>query len=227
MKGGSVMCWGWFDDKRDESGNPIVHLSPVTPEGLAEGVQSFISQGEGYCLAMEDGRVKCMADDGTEPVDRLLKTGGKEGPTALARGAGFACSLTAAGSVQCLGNNMYGELGMSPEKQFSEKPVQVAGLESGVKALAAGMDFACALKETGGVVCWGRNQAGQLGRGDTIDSHEPAQVQGLSSAAAVAANGNHACALLETGVVSCWGSNSDGQASGRFPGFPRTVVSGP
>jgi len=84
-------------------------------------------------------------------------------------------------------------------------------------ALAAGEGFTCAILEGGTLLCWGRNDHGQLGRGHTSDVGDD---EILAAAGAVdvggaviqvAAGSRHACALLEGGAVRCWGSGADGR----------------
>ena len=131
--------------------------------------------------------------------------------TAIAVGYEHACALTSGGAVQCWGYNGQGQLGNGSTTD-SHVPVAVTGLSSGVVAISAGTEHTCALKATGGLVCWGYNSTGQLGDNATVDSHVPVAVVGLSfSVAAVAAGDGHTCALTTAGAAVCWGYNSTGQ----------------
>jgi alpha-tubulin suppressor-like RCC1 family protein len=43
-------------------------------------------------------------------------------------------------------------------------------------AVSSGFDHTCALRASGEALCWGSNDSGQLGTGDTTSSRVPAQV---------------------------------------------------
>ncbi len=71
-------------------------------------------------------------------------------------------------------------------------------------------ESACAIIN-GGVQCWGKNQYGILGTGNTTPSNIPIQVTGLTSGVqALAVGYYHACAIVN-GAAKCWGANSSGQ----------------
>jgi alpha-tubulin suppressor-like RCC1 family protein len=126
-------------------------------------------------------------------------------------GALHSCALTTSGGVECWGYNGDGELGNGTLTD-SKIPVNVSSLSSGVVALAAGAWHTCALLNTGGLVCWGDNDLGQLGDGTTTSRSTPVSVSGLSTGvAAVSAGQLHTCALTTTGAVDCWGYNGDGE----------------
>jgi cysteine-rich repeat protein len=87
---------------------------------------------------------------------------------------------------------------------------------SKVLSLSAGLSHTCALLYGGSVRCWGDNEYGQLGQGDTdAYSHkkpfEIPPVDLCGRAVQIAAGGEHTCALLEDGSVQCWGRNHRGQ----------------
>jgi alpha-tubulin suppressor-like RCC1 family protein len=128
-----------------------------------------------------------------------------------APGGYHTCALTAVGGVLCWGLNNFGQLGDGTTTTRST-PTAVAGLSSGVAAVAAGGYHTCALTTGGGVVCWGLNYYGQLGDGSTTNRPTPTAVSGLGSGvAAVAAGVDHTCAITTGGGVQCWGYNVYGQ----------------
>jgi alpha-tubulin suppressor-like RCC1 family protein len=79
--------------------------------------------------------------------------------------------------------------------------------------VSAGAGHTCALKPDGTAVCWGKNDAGQLGIG-VVTSNQlapSATVSGLTQVAGLATGEQHSCALHSDGTVSCWGDNNFGQ----------------
>ena len=78
--------------------------------------------------------------------------------------------------------------------------------------VAAGSYNTCALTGAGGVLCWGKNEAGQVGDGTTTNRAVPTPVIDLAGGVkAITVGGLHACALLDSGGVRCWGWNPSGQ----------------
>jgi alpha-tubulin suppressor-like RCC1 family protein len=188
----------------------------------AAAVATAIASGSGHTCAVDgSGGLECWGhngsgelgdgtdDDSAVPVP---VSGLGSGVASVSAGAGFTCAVTALGGAKCWGSNTAGKLG-SGLGASSATPVDVAGLTSGVAAVAAGSQHACALTAGGGVKCWGWNAYGQLGNG-TIggNSGTPVDVTGLASGVvAVAAGAVHTCALTSGGGVKCWGYNVSGQ----------------
>lgn len=58
---------------------------------------------------------------------------------------------------------------------------------------------------------WGANEAGELGHGDTVERHVPAELTSELRIATLAAGNDFTCALDELGAVYCFGANDRGQ----------------
>ncbi|MFN8017769.1 MAG: Ig-like domain-containing protein [Acidimicrobiales bacterium] len=133
----------------------------------------------------------------------------------VAAGNRYACGVTNVGGLKCWGTNNYGRLGDGTQTD-RPTPVQVSGLTSGVRAVAAAEGSAtCAIVGTTGfnVRCWGSNGLGAVGVGHTITNFTPSTVTGdVVGATAIAMGSNHTCAVLGgSGALRCWGDNTFGQ----------------
>jgi alpha-tubulin suppressor-like RCC1 family protein len=219
---GGVKCWGRnYAGELGDGGAESFSLTPVDVTGLAGGVISISAVGSHTCALTQAGGVKCWGDndhgelgDGgeepfsTTPVD---VTGLASGVSSISAGLAHSCALTKAGGVKCWGWNYYGQLGDGTTIDKST-PVDLPMLASGVKAISAGVHHTCALMQSGGVKCWGRNAFGQLGDGTTIDNPTPVDVTGLGDVASdIHAGGWHTCARTQAGGIKCWGDNGTGQ----------------
>lgn len=143
----------------------------------------------------------------------------------IVAGIAHTCALTGENRVRCWGDNESGQLGYGHSNDVGDHPgrlpyqagdVPLPPLDP-VRQLVAGNRHTCALLQSGLVVCWGSNFAGQLGYGHTrnIGDGEPVTASGYVTlgglATKIAAGSDHTCAILQSGAVRCWGSNSLGQ----------------
>lgn len=129
----------------------------------------------------------------------------------IVAGWSHTCGVSSTGGALCWGDNTYGGVGDGTLVD-RKLPVPVTGLGSGVKSIAVGGSFSCALTTAGGVKCWGFNGGGDLGNGTTVNSPTPVNVVGLASGVtAIRLGHSHACALTSAGAVKCWGDNYYGQ----------------
>ena len=229
--GGGVKCWGANPDGELGTGSKANSLIPVDVSGLTSGV-SAISANFGHACALNSaGGVKCWglnqfgelgSGSTTNSSTPVAVNGLAGGVSAIAAGTNNTCVLTTAGGVKCWGYNVAGQLG-NGARTNSLTPVDVSGLTSGVTAITAGYDYACALTSGGGVKCWGNNPSGQLGNGSKTFSIVPVDVSGLAGGViAIAAGDTFTCAL-STGGVKCWGSNL-GDGTGVTSAVPVDVV---
>src|SRR5690606_17754053 len=85
--------------------------------------------------------------------------------TQISAGSNNSCAIIN-GGVKCWGEATNGVLGASHNQtENASTPIDIAGLESGVKWVEVGDTHACALLDSGTVKCWGTNQEFALGTG--------------------------------------------------------------
>ncbi|MGA8364608.1 MAG: hypothetical protein WB709_08810 [Solirubrobacteraceae bacterium] len=125
-------------------------------------------------------------------------------------GGYHTCALVPGGSVDCWGEDSYGELGNGTNHGFFTTPVAVSGISNATEVSAGGF-HTCSLLSVGSVDCWGYNKYGELGDGSTKESTTPVAVSGISNAIEVSGGDFHTCALLSGGKIDCWGENAFGQ----------------
>jgi alpha-tubulin suppressor-like RCC1 family protein len=215
---GAVLCWGVAS--RLGNGSTVNSSRPVGVTGLSSGVSAISAGGDHVCALTNGGAVVCWGNntygglgDGTGIASStpVPVVGLSSGVASISSGARHTCAVTAAGGVWCWGYNAYGELGDGTTTN-GLVPVPVAGLSSGVSAVAAGGFHSCAITTAGATVCWGQNVYGQLGDGTTTDSPTPVAAFGLSAGTAAVTGGTyHTCAITTAGEARCWGSNNTGQ----------------
>jgi PKD repeat protein/alpha-tubulin suppressor-like RCC1 family protein len=190
------------------------------PTMLDPTVTQVVTGSAHSCALTTSGGVKCWGSnlsgqlgDGTTTSRSTLADVAAltSDVVSISAGASHTCALTTWGAATCWGDNTSGQLGDGTLNN-SAIPMEVVGLTSGVAALSAGGRHTCALLVSGGVKCWGANEAGQLGDGSVLSAPIPTAVFEMASGAkGVSAGDSHTCALMDAGGVKCWGANAAGQ----------------
>ena len=138
-------------------------------------------------------------------------------------GTGYTCALLDDDSVKCWGRGHAGQLGHGKTTSVDSPPNSPINLGSGrtAKAITAGNFHTCAVIDNSSIKCWGLNDSGQLGQGDTSNrgdgSNEmadylPAVDLGSGKTArAISTGDSHTCTLLDNASLKCWGKNDSGQ----------------
>ncbi len=174
---GGAQCWG--DNSLGQLGNNTTQNSfiPVQVAGLTVGVTA-IATGFFHTCAIVNGAAQCwgqghvgqLGNSSTENSLIPIQVAGlTSGVTAIAAGGRHTCAIIN-GGVQCWGSDNAPAFMREMRRQFmseirSSIPVQVAGLTSGVSAIAAGGYHSCAIVNKK-IQCWGANGQGQLGNGN-------------------------------------------------------------
>ena len=223
---GEVSCWG--DDTNGELGDGEIRDFQATPSKVVS-INDAVSVSAGHwhtCALHESGRASCWGSDHDgqlgngsvgDEFDSAVPVEVVDISDAVAVSAGgeHTCALHSSGEVSCWGDNWRGELGdgRAGIEFDSGVPVKVSGVSDAV-ALAAGDFSTCAVRESGGVSCWGTNAYGDLGTGQGNElpfSATPLNVFGVNDVISASTGGSYTCALHEGGNISCWGVNNFGQ----------------
>ncbi len=79
--------------------------------------------------------------------------------------------------------------------------------DSLAQTIAGGSLHSMSICSDSTVMSWGRNQNGQLGIGNNLNSNVPLPVNSLTRITAIAACGDHSLALKNDSTVWAWGVN--------------------
>jgi alpha-tubulin suppressor-like RCC1 family protein len=198
------------------------------------------------CARLDDGTVKCWGDnfggqlgqgdtldrgDGPNEMGDLLPAialGTGRTAVRVAAGAGFTCVLLDNGKVKCWGEGSGGRIadgagaaiGNAPGEMGDDLPY--VDLGTGRTALDLEVSTtACVVLDTHQVKCWGPNENGEAGHGDTSAIGDAPGEMGDALAVVplgtgrtaldVSVGNTHTCAVLDNGTMKCWGLNSTGQ----------------
>lgn len=184
------------------------------------------------CALIDDGTVRCWGlndkgqlgdgtlNDSNEPGPVMIdKDSPLTGATSVATSENHTCARVEeiingqkTDTVRCWGDNSFGQLGQSkqtkPISTWAIHPLNGMGQPlSSVVRLATGASHTCVIVASQ-VRCWGKNDKGQLGYGDTIDrTNWGTTIPKLDGVQLVSAGREHTCALVY-GDIRCWGDNT-------------------
>jgi putative cell wall-binding protein/alpha-tubulin suppressor-like RCC1 family protein len=238
---GGVDCWGnnYAGDLGAglDPGTTASSNVPVPVTGIGTAIAVAVDGAPTFCALLSTGGIDCWGNNEAGN----LGAGSAISPTSFSAvpvpvsgisdaiaitgsavsGPGTFCAVLSGGGVDCWGFNGNGDLGagINPnDAYFSDVPVPVSGLTDAVSVTSVGVGSAgafCAVRASGGISCWGANNAGVLGAGlnptSTTYTDAPVSVTGLSHAISVTSSAVSFCALLLGGTVDCWGDNGDGE----------------
>ncbi len=216
---------------------------PGATESCASGSCALVEclPGRGDCDAavangcetdLRASDAHCGACGAACPAGQRCDGGTCASPTAVVEvGAGidFTCARIADGRVYCWGSRADGRLGDGMTAGARTTAEAVPGL-SDATALSVGYEHACAIRASGRVVCWGRNQQNQAGAGSDpelglaiIRRTDPSGEVEIDDAARLASGMEHTCVVRRNGELWCWGRNNRTGGGGSSSGVARRV----
>ena len=224
--GGEAYCWG--SETSGQLGNGVSGPSATGVPQALQGDLSFTSISAGAthaCGVTQGGAAYCWGAGLSGQLGNGA-TGSAAVPTAVAgdlvftevsAGGEHTCGITQVGDGYCWGDGASGQLG-NGTKSSSASPVQVQfpiGDERlFLRTMSAGGRYTCAIVSSG-ALCWGLNDAGQLGDGTTTTRDTPVEVPGglpfIGISAGIPLFAASTCGIKSDLIVYCWGSGQSGQ----------------
>jgi len=175
-------CFGRNSDGQLGNGTQDASTTPVGV--MNEGVQE-IAAGDGHTCGRSGAGLYCWGNNNNGQVG-LGATGPDvltETPitavTAVARielSDNFSCIVNNSDQLVCWGRNVEGQMGNGQAGANTWQLTPFAVPIGAIADVALGYRHTCALTAAGEVLCWGLNNHGQLGTGDTTSYAEPRPV---------------------------------------------------
>lgn len=237
---GKVLSWGSNSHGQTGTGEPdsIVYFPSYVLKAPGDTLKNVtaISAGGTFCMALLcDGTVWAwgrnnvfqLGQNNTAnssfaiPVKRSNGTGILSNIKKIEAGDNCAFALSAADTLWGWGPNWDGRVGTGsgndhPLPAYIRNPSGNAKL-SGVEHIASGQGHTVVILADQRVFAWGRNDYGQLGRNDTINSFLPVQVRDpagtgfLSGVNYVGAGDEFTIVRTTDNALYVWGANTLGQ----------------
>jgi alpha-tubulin suppressor-like RCC1 family protein len=200
-----------FASSRIDSG--VAHTCAISGDGSLR-CWGYNSSGElGY------GNTNNVGDDETPASVGPVDLGAGRTAVETSGGSSRNCAILDNGTVRCWGNGANGALGYGNTNNIGDNetpgsagPVDLGAGRTAV-SLSTGEGFTCAILDNGTVRCWGVNNVGQLGYGNTNnigDNETPASAGPVDlgagrTATALSSSNGSTCAILDNGSLRCWG----------------------
>lgn len=223
---GTITCWGGLARTADEAPALDAARRPARVQGLADATELLVVDRH-HCARTRAGPVRCWSLSAAPPDYTPVRTPGEADVLAGLRGrAGCGCEIQRDGAARCSALGRPGPhfgdgtSGPAPSLKCSIDRIE------GVRAIASGGEWACALGLDRGVRCWGemllqiRDVAGHTWPG------EPRPIPGLTDVQQLEAGLGFVCARVGERVL-CFGDDSTGAITGTAGGRifePREVT---
>ena len=190
LENGSAMCWGLDNYGQLGDGGDATNLIKPTSFVSIDGGQTvaqIYARQLRTCIVLDDNSASCWGfnedgqagDDSTNtyksPSVKVEFPQGK-GVKSMGMGLKHTCAILEDDTLTCWGLDSHGALGNGDSDTSDKYTPQTITTPSDRKVVKVepGETHTCILLDDGGVMCWGRDNAGQLGNGDTSDTiHAP------------------------------------------------------
>lgn len=186
---GTVACWGEGRNGQLGSGSATNRSKAAAVTSVTDAV-SIAAAERSTCASTKSGAVLCWgANDvgqlgngatSASPNPTPVSVASLSDATSLSAGRSHVCAVRRSGKIACWGASAVGQLGdgrVRPDGDGS-RPADVTDVAA-ASSVAAGGDHACATTSAKALVCWGANDRGELGNGQTTGEPSPVSVRNV------------------------------------------------
>jgi alpha-tubulin suppressor-like RCC1 family protein len=219
----STQAWSWGSAVLGDN-TTVAKSSPVSVVGgFTDWIQISSGQthnagirGNGTAWAWGTAAQGRLGDNQTAATrsSPVSVVGGITDWTQISCGRYQNNALRSNGTAWGWGYNLYGGLGDGTIVDKSSPVSTVGGFSDWVQ-ISGGSGHTGAIRATGTAWSWGRNHAGQLGDGTTVNKSSPVSVVGGFTDWTQITNskrtGRHTLGLRSNGTIWAWGFNNRGQ----------------
>ncbi|MCH9662060.1 MAG: hypothetical protein K0U66_00190 [Gammaproteobacteria bacterium] len=224
---GRIYCWGRHhkgqlglgqtDTAADPDTDPDDILTP-RQTGTSDAWSALSSGFDHTCAITSTGELHCWGNNGdgqlgidnTTDQNTPTRVGTATNWSAVAAGDKHTCAINTDGALYCWGENNDGKLGQADTDTESFATPQRVGTATNWLNVIAGEDHSCATTTVDmKMFCWGKNNDGELGLGNTDDQNTPQELANLTGWSELSAGFEHTCASQTAGRLYCWGENND------------------
>ena len=236
---------------------------PAIDLGVGRTAKAISTGREHACAILDNKKVKCWGANTYGQLGlgnsaslvypnignaAVVNLGTGRTAKAIAAGSYHTCAILDNGSLKCWGFNASGQLGQNNVKNLSDGSGEIgdslAAINLGTNRTAVAvaackrgdLDYTCAVLDNATLKCWGSNDLGQLGQGDTtINIGDTAGDMAALAAvklgtgiqvSAVAMGAAHSCEILSSTNIKCFGHGQNGKlgyGDEIWRGYPSTT----
>jgi alpha-tubulin suppressor-like RCC1 family protein len=237
----SGQCGAGNTNQRGDNPNEMGNNLPFVDLGSGRTATALALGADFACAILDNAKVKCWGnnlqgrlglgaaghrgDGPNEMGDNLpyVDLGTNRTAKAIAAGYTHACAILNDNTLKCWGGNAGGQLGLGDTNHRGDVanemgdllPIVPLGTGRTAKAISIGAYTTCAILDNNTLKCWGGNQWGQCGQGNTTqrgdqpnelgDALLPVALGTGRTVKKISADWRKTCAILDNNKVKCWG----------------------
>ena len=124
---------------------------------------------------------------------------------AVTAGVNFACVLTTAQGVRCVGDNHNGQIDIGSSSPVATSSLPSSDAIAAVARVSGTFAHVCAVSTSNHLYCWGHGASYQLGTGGSATLLAPPILPVLADVVTAATGLDFTCVLYTSSAVECWG----------------------